>query len=77
MLATLEQICSFWVKFYLVVNKLTICRNKIDDKFSVGLFNQNSELELKSKRNNSIQSRSVVTQVMFFNCQWGALHRMS
>ena len=57
MLATSEQICLFYVQFYFGLNKLVKCKNKVDHKFSVGLFNQNSELELKNKRNNSINSR--------------------
>ena len=58
MLATSEQICLFYVQFYFGLNKLIKCKNKVDHKFSVGLFNQNSELELKNKRyNNTINSR--------------------
>ena len=57
MLTTSEQICLFYVQFYFGLNKLVKCKNKVDHKFSFGLFNQNSELELKNKRNNSINSR--------------------
>ena len=56
MLTTSEQICLFYVQFYFGLNKLVKCKkkNKVDHKFSVGLFNQNNELELKkNKCNNS------------------------
>ena len=82
MLATLEQICLFCVKFQFCLNKLIKSKNKVDHKFSVSLFNQNSELELKNKRNNSINLRSVkyynlqnlrsvVTQVTVFQLSLG------
>ena len=57
MLATSEQICLFYVQFYFGLKKLMKRKNKVDHNFSVGFFNQNSELELKNKRNNSINSR--------------------
>ena len=57
MLTTSEQICLFYVQFYFGLNKLIKCKNKVDYKFSVYLFNKNTELELKNKRNNSINSR--------------------
>ena len=40
MLATSEEICLFYVKFYFGLNKLVKCKNKVHHKFSVGLFNK-------------------------------------